>query len=634
MTIHEILKKYWGYDKFRPLQEDIINSVLDGCDTLALLPTGGGKSICFQVPAMALDGICIVISPLIALMKDQVLHLKEKGIKAEAIVSGVSQAETDRILNNSVYSDLKFLYVSPERLKNRLFLDYFKNMKVGLIAVDEAHCISQWGYDFRPPYLEIAEIRQWHPKVPVMALTATATPAVVADIQDKLAFSKKRNVFQKSFYRDNLTYMAFYEEDKNGRMLRVISAVKGSGIVYVRNRRRTQEIAEFLCSKGVKSSFYHAGLSTEVRDARQKRWMDGDIQVIVATNAFGMGIDKPDVRFVIHVDLPDSPEAYFQEAGRGGRDEKQAYAVILYDNTDLESLKQNLQVSFPPIPYIRNVYKAVCNFYGIPEGSGANVKFTFDPIAICNAYNMQVVPFFNALRFLEKEGLLLLPERQETMSQVKILCGKQDLYAFQVENRRYDDLLKLMLRLYGGLFTTHVAINEKLIAKKMMFEESDIVAFLRKLHKLEIVEYREKETAPQIVFLTERVNPNDLYISDKNYKTLKDNAMVRINAMVDYVRGTDKCRSSALLYYFGEKNNIRCKRCDVCLAKQRSADRETLQSRISEILKTNPLTIKKLCAEIPKLDEKEITETVREMLDYNIIGMDEDMQLFVKQKGR
>ena len=634
MTIHEILKKYWGYDKFRPLQEDIINSVLSGYDTLALLPTGGGKSICFQVPAMALDGICIVISPLIALMKDQVLHLKEKGIKAEAIVSGISQVETERILNNSVYSDLKFLYVSPERLKNQHFLDFFKNMKVGLIAVDEAHCISQWGYDFRPPYLEIAEIRTYHPKVPIMALTATATPAVVADIQDKLAFSKKRNVFQKSFYRDNLTYMAFYEEDKNRRMLRVISAVKGSGIVYVRNRRRTQEIAEFLCSKGIKSSFYHAGLSTEVRDARQKKWMDGELQIIVATNAFGMGIDKPDVRFVIHVDLPDSPEAYFQEAGRGGRDEKQAYAVILYDNTDIESLKQNLELSFPPLQYIRNVYKAVCNFYQIPLGSGANVKFNFDPIAICNTYNMQVLPFFNALRFLEKEGLILLPERQETMSHVKILCNKNELYAFQVENRRYDDLLKLMLRLYGGLFTTYVTINEKLIAKKMMVDEHDIVELLRKLQQYQILEYQEKETCPQIVFSTERIDSNYLYISDKNYKDLKNNAITRINAMVDYVKGTEKCRSSALLYYFGEKNNIHCKRCDVCIAKKRSADKELLQSQILEVLKTNPLTIKKLCAQIPKLNEKETTEIVREMIDYNIIGVDEDMQLFVKTKKR
>lgn len=634
MTIHEILKKYWGYDKFRPLQEDIITSVLNGCDTLALLPTGGGKSICFQVPAMALDGLCIVISPLIALMKDQVQHLKEKGIKAEAIVSGVSRAETERILNNSVYSDLKFLYVSPERLKSQYFMEFFKDMKVGLIAVDEAHCISQWGYDFRPPYLEIAAIREYHPGVPVMALTATATPAVVADIQDKLAFSKKRNVFRKSFYRDNLTYMAFFEEDKNGRMLRIINAIKGSGIVYVRNRRRTQEIAEFLYSKGIKSSFYHAGLSTEVRDVRQKKWMDGEIQVIVATNAFGMGIDKPDVRFVIHVDLPDSPEAYFQEAGRGGRDEKQAYAVILYDNTDIESLKQNLQMSFPSLTYIRNVYNAVCNFYRIPEGSGANVKFDFDPVAICNAYKMQVVPFFSALRFLEKEGLLMIPEKQETMSRVKILCDKQELYAFQVENRRYDDMLKLMLRLYGGLFTTHVTISEKLLAKKMMYDECDIVNFLRRLHQRGIIDYREKETSPQIVFLAERINPNDLYISDENYKILKDNAMVRMNAMVDYVCGTDRCRSSALLYYFGEKNNIRCGRCDVCIAQRRSSDREILQMRILEVLKTNPLTIKKLCAEIPKLDEREITGTVREMLDCNVVGIDEDMQLFVKQKGR
>ncbi|MBP5759067.1 MAG: ATP-dependent DNA helicase RecQ, partial [Bacteroidales bacterium] len=418
MTIHEILKKYWGYDKFRPLQEDIINSVLEGYDTLALLPTGGGKSICFQVPAMALDGICIVVSPLIALMKDQVLHLKEKGIKAEALVSGVSLRDSERILNNCLYGEMKFLYVSPERLKNRAFLEAFKQMKIGLIAIDEAHCISQWGYDFRPPYLEIAKIRAFHPKTVTMALTATATPAVVADIQDKLAFGKKRNVFQKSFYRDNLTYMAFYEEDKYGRMLRIMAAVKGSGIVYVRNRRRTQEIAEFLTSKGIRASYYHAGLKTEDRDARQKKWMDGETPVIVATNAFGMGIDKPDVRYVIHLDLPDSPEAYFQEAGRGGRDEKQAYAIILYNNSDIDQLRQNFATSYPPLQYIRNAYRAVCNFHQIPEGSGLNQKFNFDPIAICDNYGFQVIPFYNALRFLEKEGLLSLPERQETTSHV------------------------------------------------------------------------------------------------------------------------------------------------------------------------------------------------------------------------
>ncbi len=630
MTIHEILKKYWGYDKFRPLQEDIINSVLNGYDTLALLPTGGGKSICFQVPAMALDGLCIVISPLIALMKDQVQHLQEKGIKAEALVSGIGVRDTERIINNCLYGGMKFLYVSPERLKNRGFIEAFKQMKIGLIAVDEAHCISQWGYDFRPPYLEIAQIRAFHPKTVIMALTATATPAVVTDIQDKLAFGKRRNVFQKSFYRENLTYMAFYEEDKYSRMLRIIAAVKGSGIVYVRNRRRTQEIAEFLTSKGIRASYYHAGLKTEDRDARQKRWMDGHTPVIVATNAFGMGIDKPDVRYVIHLDLPDSPEAYFQEAGRGGRDEKQAYAVILYNNTDIDQLRQNFATAYPPLQYIRNAYRAVCNFYQIPEGSGLNQKFNFDPMAICDTYGFQVVPFFSALRFLEKEGLIIIPERQETTSHLKIIVSNEELYRFQVGNPIYNDLIKLILRMYGGLFTTYVSINEKAIARKMYRDEENIVSLLCKLHKMNYIDYQEKENCPQIIFSSPCVSPQSLYISDANYKTLKENALVRINAMIDYVRGSQYCRSSALLYYFGEKNNIRCGRCDVCIAKNRENSAETLRQNILELLNNNPMTMKTLCAKMPSLNEKAITGTVREMIDYNILACDEDMRLYIK----
>ena len=630
MTTHEILKKYWGYDKFRPLQEDIINSVLNGYDTLALLPTGGGKSICFQVPAMVLDGICIVVSPLIALMKDQVQHLKEKGIKAEALVSGISLRDSERIINNCLYGEMKFLYVSPERLKNRAFLEAFKQMKIGLIAIDEAHCISQWGYDFRPPYLEIANIRSFHPKSVMMALTATATPAVVNDIQEKLAFGKKCNIFKKSFYRDNLTYMAFYEEDKLGRMLRIISAVKGSGIIYVRNRRRTQEIAEFLSSKGIKASYYHAGLKTEDRDTRQQKWMDGQTPVIVATNAFGMGIDKPDVRYVIHLDLPDSPEAYFQEAGRGGRDEKQAYAIILYNNTDIESLKHNFALSYPPLQYIRNTYCAVCNFYQIPEGSGLNQKFNFDPVAICDNYGFQVVPFYNALHFLEKEGLLMIPERQVTTSHMKIIVSNEDLYRFQQNNPQFDDLIKLILRMYGGLFTSYIAINEKAIARKIYHDEDHIVLQLRKLHKMNYIDYQEREKCPQIIFTSPVVKSQNLYISDAHYKTLKSNALTRMNAVIDYIKGDEYCRSSALLYYFGEKNNIRCGRCDVCIAKQKEQNNDNLRITITDILRNNPMSIKTLCAKIPSLDERAITKVVRDMIDYNIIVYDEDMRLSLK----
>ena len=409
-NIHEILKTYWGYDSFRFMQEDIINNILSGRDTLALMPTGGGKSVCFQVPALVMDGMCLVISPLIALMNDQVDSLQKRGVSAAAITSAMNKYEIEIVLNKCVHNKVKILYVSPERLKNKIFVEHLKQMKVSMIAVDEAHCISQWGYDFRPPYLDIADIRKYHPYAPIIALTATATINVIADIKEKLAFRKENKVFRKSFYRDNLAYMVLPEEDKYGRMLRIIKKVGGCGIIYVRNRRRTLEIAEYLESQGLLATHYHAGLSAKDRERHQKRWQDDKVNIMVATNAFGMGIDKSNVRYVIHWDIPESVEAYFQEAGRAGRDGKQSYAVLMYNNKDIQMLKDNFENSYPPLSYIQNVYKAVCNYYRIPIGAGNELAFDFNVSQICENYKFNVLPFMSAIIFLEREGLISIPD--------------------------------------------------------------------------------------------------------------------------------------------------------------------------------------------------------------------------------
>ena len=415
---HELLKKYWGYDTFRPLQEEIIDSVLQGYDTLALLPTGGGKSLCYQLPAMALDGICLVVSPLISLMKDQVQQLHNRGIRAACLVSGITGIEQEIIFNNCIHGKTKLLYVSPERLCQRVFVEHLRQMKVSLIAVDEAHCISQWGYDFRPSYLDVAKIRVYHPGIPVIALTATATPTVAEDIRQQLMFSSQSRLFQSSFQRQNLAYMVFYEEDKLGRMLRISQKVGGSGIIYVRNRRRTRELAEYLVGNGITAGYYHAGLEPKERDTAQKRWMAGETKVMVATNAFGMGIDKPDVRFIVHMDIPSSPEAYYQEAGRAGRDGGKSYAVLLYNNNDWETLQHNFETSFPPRQHIANIYRAICNYYQLPVGSGCDCQFDFDFETLCDTYHFNVLEFFSACRFLEREGLLTLPERDMAESRI------------------------------------------------------------------------------------------------------------------------------------------------------------------------------------------------------------------------
>jgi len=626
---HELLKRHWGYDAFRPLQEEIIDSVLQGNDTLALLPTGGGKSICYQIPALSKEGICLVVSPLISLMKDQVQQLRERGIKAACLVSGTTGIEQEIIFNNCIHGNVKLLYVSPERLRQRVFIEHFRQMKISMIAVDEAHCISQWGYDFRPSYLEIARIRVHFPIVPIIALTATATPEVVADIQKQLLFRPNSRLFQSSFERSNLAYMVFHEMDKEGRMLRVIRKTGGCGIVYVRNRRRTREVAELLTHSGITAAYYHAGLEPRERDVAQERWMKGDVSVIVATNAFGMGIDKPDVRYVIHLDIPSSIEAYFQEAGRAGRDGRKSYAVLLYNDADLESLQQNFDLSFPSRQKIANIYRAICNYYQLPIGSGENCQFDFDLEGICSTYHLNVLELYNATRFLEREGLVVLPEREESESKVYVPISRSELYKFQLEQPRYSDLLLLLLRLYGGLFTDFVPISERILARRMYMDVEQITKMLLHMDALKVIIYQPKKKKPQIVFASPRIDAKDLYLSDSNYKELKEHADRRKEAMHQYVTATEGCRSNLLLAYFGEIRQDDCGSCDLCLTSKSKAKEAYLREQILEQLRTQPLRSDQLMERLPGNDEEKVKKLLRQLVDEGIVHIDESLQFTV-----
>lgn len=628
MTVNEILKKYWGYDSFRPLQEEIINSVLQGCDTLALLPTGGGKSICYQVPALMQEGLCLVVSPLISLMKDQVQQLCDRGIKAACLVSGLHSYEQDVLLNNCIHGKIKLLYVSPERLRQRVFIEHFRQMKVSLIAVDEAHCISQWGYDFRPPYLEIAGIRQFH-KVPVLALTATATPEVAEDIRRKLLFGKGSRFFQSSFQRGNLSYMVIREKDKYGRLLRIARTVGGSGIVYVRSRRRTREVAQYLTANGCSAGYYHAGLTARERDLSQAQWMKGEVQVMVATNAFGMGIDKSDVRFVAHLDIPSTMEAYFQEAGRAGRDGKQAYAVLLYDEEDLAALQRGFDLSYPSRQQITNVYRAVCNYYQLPVGSGTDCRFDFDIEAICAMYHFQVTEFYSATRFLEREGLIQLPELEEAVSKLYIPIDKETLYRFQVEHPRHDELLRALLRMYGGLFTEFVPISERAIARRIYLDEETISNMLRHLEALNVLVYQRKSDKPQIIFSAPRMDVKELYLSDANYKDQKQRAQERMDAMRRYVMSDDTCRSCMLVGYFGEEQSEPCGTCDVCRRQNGKSDEGSLRGKILALLKGQPMRAEELLLALPEIDESAVKQMLRTLVDEQRVSVNQQLKFFV-----
>lgn len=618
MDIQLILKKYWGYDSFRPLQEDIIQSVLNGHDTLALLPTGGGKSICFQVPAMAKEGICLVVSPLIALMKDQVENLVKKGIKAVAITSGLSYKELDNTLDNCVYGNIKFLYLSPERLLSELVRERIGRMNVNLLAVDEAHCISQWGYDFRPPYLQIAELRKILPKVPILALTATATPKVREDIQEKLSFRTK-NVFQKSFERKNLAYLVLEEEDKLARLVKIASRIKGSGIVYVRNRRQTQEIANYLTSRGILADYYHAGLDSSSRSAKQDAWIHNKIRIMVATNAFGMGIDKPDVRFVVHIDLPDSLEAYYQEAGRGGRDEKKSYAVLLFSPHDKLELEQKYLAGFPTVKQIKHVYQALGNDYNLAYGSGELLSFDFDLALFCKKNKFSSIMVMQALKFIEREGLISVSEEVFLPARAKFIVNTSDVYKFQVSNPKFDVFIKLLLRSYGGMFEQYVYINERELAKRLGTEESDVVKLLSQLQVYGLLDYIPLKNKPQLQFLVARLPESNIQIDVSYVEERKRDLITKIKAIGDYASSNHECRSVLLLRYFGEMNGRNCGVCDVCISKKKGIlnqnKKATIWKKIVFCVQNEIVYLPLILEKIKEIPEEEILKTLQYYID-------------------
>jgi ATP-dependent DNA helicase RecQ len=628
-SIHELLAKYWGHSSFRPLQEDIINSLLSGNDTLALLPTGGGKSICFQIPALALEGICIVVSPLIALMKDQVENLNKRGIQALAIYSGMKTREIDVALDNCVHGKVKFLYLSPERLGSDIVRVRLQKMKICFLAIDEAHCISQWGYDFRPAYLRIAELRELLPKLNVLALTATATPEVVIDIQKQLSY-KKQNVFQASFQRNNLSYVVLTEEDKWNRLLKIATNIQGTGIVYARNRRKTQEIAEFLNRHGISSDFYHAGLDPKNRDEKQGAWMLNKCRVIVCTNAFGMGIDKPEVRFVVHLEPPDSLEAYFQEAGRAGRDGKKSYAVLLYHPSDAPECIHRLEQGFPVLSEIKKVYQALANYYQLAIGAGLDAVFDFDISSFCSNFNFKPNPVFNCLKFLEKQEFIALSENANNNSKLKLLLNKQELYNFQIANKKYDDFLKTILRSYSGAFDDFIAIQENELAKRTELKKEDVVKNLTYLNQIKVLSYLPQTFLPQVTFTSERIDVKQLSIDPEILKFRAELARKKLEAVIHYAQSTQLCRSQILLKYFGESNSKSCGVCDVCLKKNKSLDIslelfESLAQAIQVELTKECKPIKELVKALNHRKEKQSLQVIQHLLDSGKIKAEKEL---------
>ena len=626
-----ILQQYWGYPSFRPMQENIVDAVVNGNDTLALLPTGGGKSICFQVPALAMDGVCIVITPLISLMKDQVMHLKKIGIAAAAIFSGMHHNEIEIIYNQAAFGMLKFLYVSPERLMTDAFIEALKKMNVNMLAVDESHCISQWGYDFRPPYLKIAEIRKYIPHAPVLALTATATPQVVEDIQYRLGFNKN-NVFQTSYERKNVTYNVIHEADKFGLMYRLFKKMdKGSGIVYVRSRKRTKIIADWLQSVGISASFYHAGLDAKLRDYRQQLWMDGKIRVIVATNAFGMGIDKPDVRLVIHLDLPDSLEAYFQEAGRAGRDLQPSEAFLLVSDTDVNKLQENIQSSYPDLNRIKMIYDAIGNYLQIPIGAGLDQRYDFDINDFAQCYNLSLLEVYNAIKLMEREGFLITSEALNTPTKIHIIASREDLYRFQIEYKEFDTIIKYLLRNTPGVLSDLVNIREEQISQKTGMPVDKISRQLSQLERLNFMTYIPRSDRPNIQLLTERMDSKHFHLSDEVYKNRKDDAAKRAQAVIDFVNNDKVCRSVQLLRYFGEDIKKSCGKCDVCSSQNKMNINEKEYQDISENiiheLRESDSNIYNVLNKINQYHEEKVLKTIRIMIDNNIIRQDSEGNL-------
>ena len=627
-----ILKQYWGYDRFRGIQEDIIDSISKNKDTLGLMPTGGGKSITFQVPALAKEGMCLVITPLIALMKDQVQNLKKRGIKALAIYSGMSRQDIIITLENCIFGNYKFLYISPERLDTEIFRTKLRKMHISMITVDESHCISQWGYDFRPAYLKIAEIRELLPDVPVLALTATATPEVVKDIQARLHFRHK-NVFRMSFERNNLAYIVRKTENKTAELLHILRSMPGSAIVYVRNRRRTKEITELLNNEHITADFYHAGLDDATKDIRQHRWQSGESRVMVATNAFGMGIDKPDVRIVIHMDLPDSIEAYFQEVGRAGRDGQKAYAVILYAKSDKTTLHKRIPDTFPEKEYIRDVYEHLQYYYQMAMGDGLDCVREFNIEDFCRKFKYFPVPVDSALRILTQAGYLEYTAEQDSTSRILFTIRRDELYRLREMGEDMDRLIQAVLRSYTGVFTDYTYINEDSLAIRTGLTRRQIYEMLVHLAKLRIVSYIPHKKTPYIIYTRERVEAQRIHISPEVYEHRKARYETRINAMLDYVTNNTVCRSRMLLDYFGERNEHNCGQCDTCISLRSKSkvseqpDRETLCAKVCGILSRESLTPAGLLKQLP-MDKELLTEILHRLSDEGkIIAVDGILQI-------
>lgn len=627
-----ILKQYWGYDRFRGIQEDIIDSISKNKDTLGLMPTGGGKSITFQVPALAKEGMCLVITPLIALMKDQVQNLKKRGIKALAIYSGMSRQDIIITLENCIFGNYKFLYISPERLDTEIFRTKLRKMHISMITVDESHCISQWGYDFRPAYLKIAEIRELLPDVPVLALTATATPEVVKDIQARLHFRHK-NVFRMSFERNNLAYIVRKTENKTAELLHILRSMPGSAIVYVRNRRRTKEITELLNNEHITADFYHAGLDDATKDIRQHRWQSGESRVMVATNAFGMGIDKPDVRIVIHMDLPDSIEAYFQEAGRAGRDGQKAYAVILYAKSDKTTLHKRIPDTFPEKEYIRDVYEHLQYYYQMAMGDGLDCVREFTIEDFCRKFKYFPVPVDSALRILTQAGYLEYTAEQDSTSRILFTIRRDELYRLREMGEDMDRLIQAVLRSYTGVFTDYTYINEDSLAIRTGLTRRQIYEMLVHLAKLRIVSYIPHKKTPYIIYTRERVEAQRIHISPEVYEHRKARYETRINAMLDYVTNDTVCRSRMLLDYFGERNEHNCGQCDTCISLRSKSkvseqpDREALCTKVCGILSRESLTPAGLLKQLP-MDKELLTEILHRLSDEGkIIAVDGILQI-------
>lgn len=643
IQIHEILKKHWGFDRFRPLQEEIINSVLEGRDTLALLPTGGGKSLCYQVPAMAKDGLCLVISPLIALMKDQVENLRKRNIRASAAFSGMSRKEINLAIENCIHGNYKFLFISPERLGTQGMRDYLKQMKVNLIAVDEAHCISQWGYDFRPAYLGIAAIRELFPAVPVLALTATATKKVRTDICSKLHFKSaqtkvgKENIICGSFERKNISYVVFHAEDKLQRIQNILNKVEGSGIIYVRSRSYAEELTRQLKKASVSVDFYHAGLDSVQRNRKQDEWKSGKTRVIVATNAFGMGIDKSNVRTVLHYEIPDNLESYYQEAGRAGRDGERSYAVLFYTNADINNIDERSERTFPDIKEIRNIYQALSNYYQIPVGSAQGESFAFDISHFCSSYRQNPVTVFNALKILESQGHLSLSEAVLLPSRIYFAVAHGELFNFQVANAKFDSLIKIILRLYGGVFDRYTNISEEEIGAKLKMKPQEVTAQLEQLQEMNVVQFSQRSDLPRITFINARADARYLEISREHLDDGRKRFNERARAMIHYAVSENVCRSRILLEYLGEDDAADCGTCDICISRKKASMSEdefaNIIREVENTLTGHPLPLNELLVSIKNKEERTM-HVVQWMLDNEKIRYREGDVLEVIKTAR